>query len=88
MERLEKRIEKMKYCRLTIIIVILTICAFGMSSCAIVRGLRTDGKYGPNIFSFEKREVDTIANGEVAYQFPVAQKSDLTSAEVAIFLIK
>lgn len=64
----------MKYCRSTILIVMLAICALGMSSCAIVRGLRTDGKNGPNIFSFEKREVDTIANGEVAYQFPVAQK--------------
>ena len=52
----------------------LAVCALDMSSCAIVRGLRTDGKNGPNIFSFEKREVDTIANGEVAYQFPVAQK--------------
>lgn len=63
----------MKYCRLTIIIVILTICAFGMSSCAIVRGLRTDGKYGPDIFSFEQREHDTIANGKVSFRFPVAK---------------
>lgn len=65
----------MKYCKPTIIIVTLAICAYLILSSAIVRGLRTDGKNGPDIFSFEQREHDTIANGEVAFRFPVAQKS-------------
>ncbi len=48
--------------------VLLAICCIlAISSRSIIRGLRTDGKYGPDIFSFEKREVDTIANGEVAF---------------------
>ncbi len=49
------------------------ICAFAFASCAIVRGYRADGLYGPDIFSFEHCEHDTIANGEVAFQFPVAK---------------
>ena len=73
MNRKPESTEKMKYCRSTIIIVTLAICALLISSCAIVRGLRTDGKYGPNIFSFEHREHDTIANGKVAFRFPVAK---------------
>ena len=56
-------------------IVWVLIGALALSSCSIVRGLRTDGKYGPDIFSFEKRDVDTIANGDVAFQFPYAHKS-------------
>lgn len=54
----------------------LIIFAFAMSSCAIVRGLRTDGKQGPNIFSFEKREVDTIARGEQTFRFPIGKSAD------------
>ena len=43
--------------------ILLVICAMALSSCSIIRGLTTDGKNGPDIFSFEKREVDTIACG-------------------------
>ena len=56
--------------------ILLAICALVLSSCSIVRGLTTDGKYGPNIFSFEKREVDTIANGEYTFQFPIGKRAD------------
>ena len=60
----------------------LAICALVLSSCSIVRGLTTDGKYGPNIFSFEKREVDTIANGEYTFQFPIGKRADYLSERV------
>ena len=43
-----------------------------MSSCAIVRGYRADGKDGPTIYSYENHVHDTIANGEKMFQFPVA----------------
>ena len=56
--------------------VLFAICTLAMLSCSIIRGLRTDGKYGPDIFSFEKREVDTIANGEVAFHFPIGKSAD------------
>jgi hypothetical protein len=58
------------------IAILFAICVLVMSSCSIVRGLKTDGKNGPNIFSFEKREVDTIANGEYIFQFPVGKRAD------------
>ena len=58
------------------IILVFAICSLALSSCSIVRGLTTDGKYGPNIFSFEKREVDTIANGEYTFQFPIGKHAD------------
>ncbi|MCR5822118.1 MAG: beta-lactamase family protein [Bacteroidales bacterium] len=54
----------------------VAFCAFVMSSCSIVRGLTTDGKNGPDIFSFEKREVDTIANGGQPFVFPVGKRAD------------
>lgn len=63
----------MKYLRLIIILGLLAICAYLVLSSSFVRALRTDGKNGPNIFSFELREHDTIANGSVMFQFPVAQ---------------
>ena len=50
------------------------ICAFAFASCAIVRGYRADGLYGPNIFSFEHCEHDTIANGDKVFHFPVAER--------------
>ena len=62
--------------RASIKILTLTIFAWVMSSCAIIRGLTTDGKYGPNIFSFEHREHDTIANGSQIYQFPVGKRAN------------
>ncbi len=55
-------------------ILALAVCVLAVSSCSIVRGLKTDGKGGPDIFSFEQREHDTIANGEQHFRFPVAQK--------------
>ena len=57
-------------------ILTLTIFAWIMSSCAIIKGLTTDGKYGPNIFSFEHREHDTIANGSQTFQFPVSKRAN------------
>ena len=50
------------------------ICAFAFASCAIVRGYRADGLYGPDIFSFEHCEHDTIANCEKVFHFPVAER--------------
>ena len=64
----------MKIHKTAIKTVFLAICAMAVSSCSIVRGLRADGKDGPNIFSFEQREVDTIANGNYTFHFPVAQR--------------
>ena len=52
----------------------LIFCMSLLSSCSIVRGLRTDGKNGPNIFSFDKQEHDTITSGDVVFRFSVAQK--------------
>ena len=54
--------------------VVIACCALVLSSCAIVRGYRADGLYGPDIFSFEHCEHDTIAKGEDSFQFPVATK--------------
>ena len=56
--------------------IFLALCAIFLSSCSIMRGLRTDGKNGPDIFSFEQREVDTIANGEYTFRFPVGKRAD------------
>jgi CubicO group peptidase (beta-lactamase class C family) len=50
----------------------VALCALYLSSCAIIRGYRADGLDGPNIFSFEHCEHDTIAKGEQSFQFPVA----------------
>ena len=44
-----------------------------MVSCSIIRGYRTDGKSGPNIYSFEHHLHDTIANGKQTFSFPIAQ---------------
>ena len=52
----------------------LVIGALLVSSCSIVKGLRTDGKNGPNIFSYEKQEHDTITIGDTIFHFPSAQK--------------
>lgn len=58
----------------TLKILPLIFCLSLLPSCSIVRGLRTDGKNGPNIFSFDKQEHDTIASGDVVFRFSVAQK--------------
>ena len=47
------------------------LCA-SMTSCSIIRGLRTDGKEGPGIFSFTNHPHDTIANGNQVFSFPIA----------------
>ena len=47
----------------------LVIGALLVSSCSIVKGLRTDGKNGPNIFSYEKQEHDTITIGDTIFQY-------------------
>lgn len=52
--------------------VVFALCALYLSSCAIIRGYRADGLDGPNIFSFEHCEHDTIAKGDQSFQFPVA----------------
>lgn len=51
---------------------ILAFCACIFSSCAVIRGYRTDGKGGPNIYSFERHPYDVVPNGEQKFQFPVA----------------
>lgn len=56
-----------KNMRAFIEILTLAILATVVSSCAIVRGLKADGKNGPNIFSFEQHEHDTIACGEQTF---------------------
>ena len=53
----------------------LFIVALGilvLTSCAMIRGYRADGLYGPNIFSFTHNVHDTIANGSQVFQFPIA----------------
>ena len=57
-------------------LILFAICVLAMTSCSIIRALRTDGKDGPNVFSYQKREVDTIANGEEVFVFPVGQRAD------------
>ena len=44
-----------------------------MTSCSIIRGLRTDGKEGPGIYSYEHHPHDTIAAGNTHFSFPVAR---------------
>lgn len=51
----------------------LAVCALAVSSCSIFRALKTDGKDGPTVYSYKKRQVDTIANGGMAFQFPVGK---------------
>ena len=60
----------------TVKALILAACTWTLSSCAIIRGLKTDGKNGPGIFSFEQREHDTIANGMPTYRFPVGKRAE------------
>ena len=57
-----------------IVIVLLVLCALSVTSCAIVRGYRADGPYGPHIFSFERHPHETVPNGPETFRFPVADK--------------
>ena len=55
---------------------VLAFCILTMTSCSIIRALKTDGKNGPNVYSYKKRVVDIIANGEQTFQFPVGKRAD------------
>ena len=57
-----------------IVIVLLVLCVLSVTSCAIVRGYRADGPYGPHIFSFERHPHETVPNGPETFRFPVADK--------------
>lgn len=57
-----------------VMFVLLGVCVLLLSSCAMIRGYKADGLYGPNIFSYEHCERDTIAKGDQSFQFPVATK--------------
>lgn len=50
------------------------ICTVLLTSCAMLRGYMKEGMNGPDIFSFETCEYDTIAKGEQSFTFPVAKK--------------
>ena len=54
----------------------LAVCALAVSSCSIFRALKTDGKDGPTVYSYKKRQVDTIATGDLAFQFPVGKHAE------------
>lgn len=57
-----------------IVIALLAVCVLSVASCAIVRGYRADGPYGPHIFSFERHPHETVPNGPETFRFPVADK--------------
>ena len=54
----------------------LAACALAVSSCSIFRALKVDGKNGPTVYSYKKRQVDTIANGDLAFHFPVGRHAE------------
>ena len=45
-----------------------------LSSCSVLRGLRTDGVNGPGIYSYEGRLLDTIARGPEPFLFAESDK--------------
>ena len=45
-----------------------------LSSCSVLRGLRTDGVNGPGIYSYEGRLLDTIARGKESFRFAETDK--------------
>ena len=53
---------------------LLSLLCVSLTSCSIIRGLRTDGSGGPGIFSFTHHPHDTIANGDNVFSFPVADQ--------------
>ena len=55
---------------------LLVLCVLGISSCALLRGLRTDGLDGPGIDSYKQREVDTITKSDQAFHIPVGKRAD------------
>ena len=60
--------------RSIIIKTLIVICTALLTSCAMLRGYMKEGMNGPNIFSFETCEYDTIAKGGQSFTFPVAKK--------------
>ena len=50
------------------------VCCLLLTSCAIIRGCRADGKTGPDIYSFEHHVHDTIANAAETFSFPYAKQ--------------
>ena len=56
--------------------IVLAVCALAVSSCSIFRALKVDGKNGPTVYSYKKRQVDTIANGDMAFHFPVGRHAE------------
>ena len=55
---------------------ILALIAVSASSCSVLRGLRLDGPGGPNCFSFENRDYETVARGEQSFSFPAGRRAD------------
>jgi CubicO group peptidase (beta-lactamase class C family) len=53
---------------------LLVISTALLTSCAMLRGYMKEGMNGPDIFSFETCEYDTIAKGGQSFTFPVAKK--------------
>ena len=57
-------------------IICIALIALTASSCAVLRGLRMDGPNGPDCFSFEQRECDTVARGAQAFSFPAGNRAE------------
>lgn len=54
--------------------VLFLLSTLTLSSCSVLRGLRTDGKNGPGMYSYEGRELDTIARGPETFRFAESDK--------------
>jgi len=54
--------------------VLFLLSTLTLSSCSVLRGLRTDGKNGPGMYSYEGRELDTIARGSETFRFAESDK--------------
>lgn len=54
--------------------VLFLIPTLFLSSCSVLRGLRTDGKNGPGMYSYEGRLLDTIARGPKTFRFAESDK--------------
>lgn len=57
-------------------LLVLAVCALAVSSCSIFRALKVDGKNGPTVYSYKKRQVDTIATGDLAFHFPIGKHAE------------
>lgn len=54
--------------------VLFLLSTLTLSSCSVLRGLRTDGKNGPGMYSYEGRLLDTIARGPETFRFAESDK--------------